>query len=565
MRLCYLAPMHLLCRLGSSLLSAVVWAACASDTTAKCLDERTLVRGDELTSCAATGQLCQDAQCVPAWKWQAPAWPTCASEPHATPESLAAKAAKYDERAVRLHVHPDLGVAHDLTLRAGVSEDSATLADVEARRHGENDGLWSALYLASQAYRFAVTRSPEALAMIQRLLEAEETRMAITGVPGVFTREYVKPGIPGTACPTDLERYRVDLEKDDNKWVQIRDDGCIWVVGRESGQWEKSSKCGLDRFAGWCFLDNVSKDEYAGHMLALVLLLHLVDEPGVQARVRELLGQVARHLVEHDLAFTDWDGRRTEHGRLSPLALDDFPGFNAAMALAYVKAGVDATGDPALRTFYEECLLQRKGPKACLGIEAPDSLLSSFEAPGANGMYRGNDGCGSNYNNISMHMLSLLTLSWLYQDDVRLRTSVQNHLDVEAFRKDHPRAVMKLHNPLFDFIFAAHKALGPGTDGHVPAVVEDGVCQLRQFRASQQQVSITLDPKHQPYCQDRFMRDVSEFPREAHERCAATFVWWGDPYSLSVCTANPQDVRQPAGYTLPYWMGRYYGFIGEGQ
>jgi monoamine oxidase len=61
------------------------------------------------------------------------------------------------------------------------------------------------------------------------------------------------------------------------------------------------------------------------------------------------------------------------------------------------------------------------------------------------------------------------------------------------------------------------------------------------------------------------MRDVSEFPREAYERCAATFVWWGDPYSLGVCTANPQDVRQPAGYTLPYWMGRYYGFIGEGQ
>ncbi len=540
-------------------------AGCAADDPPTCADANTLVQGELRVSCADRGELCQAGACVKPWLFEAPQWPTCAAEPHATPETLVQKAEYYDAIAGRLHVHPDLGVAHNVTLRAGADEKTATHADVERRRHGENDGLWSALYLASQAYRYAVTRSPEALAMIQKLMAAEETRMAITGVPGVFTREYVNPAIPGTACPTDLERYRVDLEKDDNRWVQIREDGCIWTVGRESGAWEKSSACGLGQFAGWCFLDNVSKDEYAGHMLALVLVMKLVDDVPTQAIVRRLLGNVARHLMANDLAFVDWDGRITEHGRLSPIALDDFPGFNAAMALAYVKAGADATGDAEIRAFYEDCLLQRKGPRSCAGIESPDSLLLSFEAPGANGMYRGEDGCGSNYNNIGMHMLSLLTLSWLHDDDLRLRNSVQNHLDVEAFRKDHPRAIQKIHNAAFDLVFAAHKKLGPGSDGHAVAAVEDAVCQLRQFRASQAEVSITLDARHQPYCKNRFDRDVSEHPRQTHERCAATFVWWGDPFSLDVCTADPLQVDQPSGYLLPYWMARYYGFIGAAQ
>lgn len=547
-------------RLLLAALTALI-GACADDAPPTCADAVTVQQGDARVDCGAVGELCEAGACVKPWRYQAPLWPTCASEPHATTESLAEKAAYYDDIAGRLHVHPELGVAHNVTLRAGADEKTATHADVVRRRHGENDGLWSSLYLTSQAYRFAVTGSTAALDMIRLLVQAEETRMAITGVPGVFTREYVDPSIPGTACPTSTASYRVDREKDDNRWVQVREDGCVWSVGLDSGAWEKSDHCGLERFAGWCFLDNVSKDEYAGHMLALVVVMKLVDDVAIQAAVRGMLGQVARHLMAHDLAFQDWDGRTTEHGRLSPIALDDFPGFNAAMALAYVKAGADATGDPAIRAFYEDCLLQRSGPQACIGIESPESLLFTFEAPGANGMYRGNDGCGSNYNNIGMHMLTLLTLSWLHADDVRLRASVQRHLDVEAFRKDHPRAIQKIHNAMFDLVFAAHKALGPGSDGPVPAVVEDAVCQLRQFRPSQAETTIVLDARHQPFCDNRFGEPVSEFPRQSYERCAATFVWWGDPFSLDVCTADPLQVDQPSGYLLPYWMARYYGFI----
>src|SRR5262245_17823917 len=225
--------------------------------------------------CAAEGLLDDMGTCVEPWRYGSPPWSTCPNEQHATAESLHEKADYYDAIATRLHIHPELGFAVNVTLKADAPpEANATIADVETFNSGENDGLWSALYLTSQAYRWAVTKSPDALATIRLLLAAEETRMRITGVPGIFTRQYIKPNVQGISCPTEQERYIPDVEKDDNKWVKI-EDGCVQTVDRTTMQWTKSDHCGLADFNGWCFLDNVSKDEYSGHMLALAALMRL--------------------------------------------------------------------------------------------------------------------------------------------------------------------------------------------------------------------------------------------------------------------------------------------------
>src|SRR5690349_6073658 len=87
-------------------------------------------------------------------------WPTCADDPRATPESLADKAAAYDARLVSLHVGPQRPWVVDVQLAPGVDPERATANDVVAWRNGENDGLWSSLALAAEAYRFATTHDP---------------------------------------------------------------------------------------------------------------------------------------------------------------------------------------------------------------------------------------------------------------------------------------------------------------------------------------------------------------------------------------------------------------------
>lgn len=561
--------------IGPILMTSILLSACGSsecnDGEASCSADglvlTTCVDGKfETVACMADhGQLCETGACVDPWRYGSPEWSTCPDETRGTAESLVDKATYYDEIAQRLHVHPQLKWAMGVTLKAGADPETATWQDVERWSSGENDGLWSALYLASQAYRYAVTKDDDALAMVKLLLDGERDRMNVTGVPGMFTRQLIPPGIDGIECPTSTAAYAVDAEKDDNRWLQIREDGCAWVVDRDTGAWTETDHCVSTDFANYCWLDNVSKDEYSGHMFALAVVDALVDDPEVDATVRELAEPIGALILANGLAVRDWDGRITEHGRFHPQALDNFPGFNAAMALGYLNMVQRSTGDETLRQTYDECLLMSGGPKDCYDtgfleiIPFPEYL----EEPG---LYLGSEGCLTNYNNVSMHMLSMHILVSTTRDP-KLRRFYQDSLDVDVVRDTgEPRTVINQNNAFFDFIWAANKALGPDTDGPAFDAVENGVCMLKQFPARQVPVERTVAPElTEPYCLNRFDRDTGEHAREVADRCVRNFLWWGDPYDLRECTANPTRVEVPTDYLLAYWMGRYYGFVAPAQ
>lgn len=512
------------------------------------------------------GQFCEAGECVDPWSYGSPQWSRCESDPHATAESLHDKMVYFEDIARRLHIHPQLKWIASVSLPADPppDEQTATWQDVEVWHSGENDGLFSGLYLAAEAFRYGATRDPEALEAINLLLEGEKNRMDITGVDGIFTRQMIPPGVDGIACPADPAEYIPDVEKDDNQWVRVESSGCVATY--DGALWVESGHCGLDDFAGWCWLDNVSKDEYAGHMFALGVLYKLVDDPQVQATVKDLLAKVGNHLVDTRMQFTDWDGRVTEHGRLWAMALDDFPGFNAAMALAFIKMSAVATGEVKLDDWYHDCLLQEGGELDCIqqALETPQPYTEHLVNAG---MYVGQGSCTSNWNNHSMHMASLHNLIW-YERDPDLRTEYQNSLELDVFNPpDTPRALITHHNAWYDFIYAAHKHLGPESSGPAYAVVEDAVCMLRQFPASKMPVDLTCPPETcvLSNCTNRFGNPIIENAREVHERCIRGFLWWTWPYSPDDCTAQPQKILSPTDYLLAYWMGRYYGFITEGM
>lgn len=521
-----------------------------------------------------SGQLCEAAACVDPWRYGSPAWPRAGDEPLATRESLAEKARWYDEISVRLHLHPDLkfvagvvlpcaGGPGDGCTQPAIPPDTATWRDVEKWLSNENDGLWSALYLTAEAYRYAVTRDKSALETIRLLMDGETARMSITGVPGIFTRQYIPPGIDGLSCPENPEAYVPMKEKTGNKWLRIGDEGCVWYVDRETREWTKSEHCGLGGFAGWCWLDDVSKDEYSGHMFALGAVVKLVDDPQIREAAIGLLRQVGDHLIGHRMQFTDWDGRVCTFGRINTATLGDYIGFNAAMSLDFMKIVAEATGDPRFISWYEDCLLQKNGKNNCLRkvFENPRPYTDYLDRPG---LYVGPDGCGANYNNVSMHMLSLHNLIWFERDSL-LREIYQRSLDIDVFRAPgQPRAVMYQNNALFDFIFAAQKRLGPGSDGPAYGAVENGIRMLRRFPARKTVPDLQCPPeKCVPYCNDRFDRPTNRTAFTVDERCVSHFLWWADPFVIRECHRNDRIIEPPSDYLLAYWMGRYYGFISE--
>lgn len=513
------------------------------------------------TSCMADqGQLCQDGACVDPWRYDDPTWDKCADDPLATPESLHDKMVHYESLARRVHVRPPLKWMLGVTLVDGADEDTATFEDVEQWHTGENDGLWSSLYITAEAYRYAVTRDSEALTMLETLLEGEQDRMRITGVPGLFTRQLIPPDVPGIACPTDPARYVPDEEKDDNMWVRIGSDGCIQTANPTTGELESTTACGLDDYAGWCWLDNVSQDEYSGHVLALAAVTQLVDDPTVRRMAADLLSQVAHHLIDNDLMLIDWDGRRTEHGSLWPPFI--LGGYHAAMILGFFTAALQATDDAEIEDFYQTCLLQTGVEESCWPDDYAQAQEPFPELLGNIILYFGVGSCASNWNNFSMYMLYLHTLL-LAERDPTIREAAQGALRDMFEPEDEERPLIEQHNALFDFQFGALKLLGPASDGPAADVVRDGICQLRQFPASEHIPTLecpastcVLDT-----CVDRFEEPMSVNARQTAQRCPATFLWWGNPYRVDGCTENVRRLHPPADFLLPYWMGRYYGFI----
>jgi len=512
------------------------------------------------------GRVCENGACVDPWTYGSPVVDDCADDPHATASSLAEKAAHYDELASRLHLHPDHGRIHHATLPAPLTEEDGTYEDVVDWHPGENDGLWTGLYAASQAFRYAVTQEPEALDNLHVLMDGLEIGMRITGVDGVFTREYITPGITGMNCPSDPMQYTVDPEKDDNKWVKVDADGTILVYDVDEAAFVRTAHQVSAEYAGYCWLDNVSQDEYAGHMLALGAVYKLVDDEGVRNRAAALLEDVAEHLMQNDMAFVDWDGRITEHGRFWLLALTDFPGFNAVMGLNMMLQGAIASGRADLRDYYDNCLLQKEGPNDCI-----DQFLTP-PMPYQNwlwliGLYLGPRSCKSNWNNMAMAFCHMFTLIW-FEHDPAMRATYQQALEDYMFHfKDNERRMAVQHNAAWSLMYASMKRVGPDSTGQDVAAINDAVCGLRQFPESKTMIDLEVGEELYPTdmtCESRFDGEYLTFdPVPVHQRCPRTFTWWANPYEHQSCTADEQYVIQPADYLLPYWMARYFGYIDD--
>lgn len=94
--------------------------------------------------------------------------------------TLADKAARFQQQVYPYHDR--FGLTASCSLRKFGDLSSYELRD------SENDGLWTSMYLASQALRYAVTQDPDAKANANKALSALELLNNVTGVTGLFAR-----------------------------------------------------------------------------------------------------------------------------------------------------------------------------------------------------------------------------------------------------------------------------------------------------------------------------------------------------------------------------------------
>ncbi|MBI5479552.1 MAG: hypothetical protein HY906_11880 [Deltaproteobacteria bacterium] len=498
--------------------------------------------------------------------WSVPGgpWPACTSV--SPPETLAQKAAYYDWAAVKLHQIParlrDRTLVYDATLSAPGPTTIVPDADLPTPTYhqADNAGLWTSLYVASQAFRHAATADPEALDNVRRTLRGTHDQMRITGVPGLYCRNLRDPTVPGCSCPADPASYvPPGADMVGNRWVQLDANGCAqtWdpAAAGGAGDWVTSDHCVGAEFAGFCWQRNVSKDEYSGHMFAAGVAARMVDDPEVQELARDVLAKGGHHLVDHGFFVTDYDGRHTRYGSAFAQSWDEVPGFNALLALSWIRAGATVAADPVLESTYHDCLLQEAGEVACIDQPNEQPLDYRVYLDRSIGLSLG---CLTNYDNVSMAMLAYLNLIW-YEPEAPRRAAYRAAFHAETRGpKTAGRDLWADQNPFFNFILVT--AMEGEDEAAARTLVEDGVCSLERFPGDWLGHARDNTGLAEGTCPGS-----ADHPISIEDRCHGSFVWWNDPYSREVCDEVPTEATQPAAFLLPYWMARAFGFIAAEQ
>jgi hypothetical protein len=234
-------------------------------------------------------------------------------------------------------------------------------------------------------------------------------------------------------------------------------------------------------------------------------------------------------MVDHHMQFVDWDGRPTQWGKVYPGAPGgDSLGHLAVLGASFLGTAAAGTGDAELVAAYAQ-----------LGYTSYLDQIS---------VWPGGDNCTANWNDLSMLAASF--------HDVIASDPANRAVWQAGFASalvGMPKGLLVEHNAWWDLLWA--EATAPE-----PAVIEDAACALREFPRSNH--TIAHVPTEPTACTGRHDEPLAAAPLSIADRCAATYAWWGNPYELASCAADPTLVQNPAGYLLPYWMARYHGFVG---
>lgn len=225
--------------------------------------------------------------------------------------TLAQKAQAFEER-IRLR-HDRYGLVSGSSLSSS--------GDLSTSRTGtdDNDGLWTAIYLAAESYRYAVTKEPEAKKNANKAFEALERLEKLTGMPGFPARSIV---------------------------AADEDTG-------QGGEWH------LTPDQKWKWKGDTSSDEIVGHMFAYPLFFDLVAEGEMKERVKSLVHRLMSTIVDHNFQLVDLDGKATRWAVWTPDSLNFAnnwwyeKGINSMQILAFLKAGLHVTGDQKFEKAYQ--------------------------------------------------------------------------------------------------------------------------------------------------------------------------------------------------------------------
>lgn len=428
--------------------------------------------------------------------------------------TLEEKAAHYDEMAVKYFTRNE-GYQVSRELRKYGDLESGWLPN------SDNDGLFTGLYCASQCFRYAVTGSEEAKANAKRAVEAMIKLTEVTGKKG-FTARATRYSHEENFMTGNREEWHICDDNPDCEW-----------------------------------LGETSSDEMTGHYYAYGIYFDLVADKKEKKRIAEVVKTITDHILENNFHLCDVDGVPTTWANWEPDLLNNDDrwyyerGTNSLEILSFLKTTYHITGDEKYNDVYNMLIRKHHYAMNCMQYKCEDGHLAHIDDQ-------------LDFTNI--YPLIVYTENEAHNEIFKM--GLTHHFDYEKIER----------SPMFNITYGA---------------LTNNPCDIENAAKSLSEINLDLIrwPVYNSYRKDIVWDTEQEamgapaqlkYPVEYSSRvlvhydgnqcvCDAgceQFVNVNNKIvnrtsTLPSSNASGMSASMPYIYLLPYWMGRYYGLLGD--
>lgn len=406
--------------------------------------------------------------------------------------TLADKAAYFERRIAERHKR------HDLVADSEFSEPGSPVTSHQYPN--DNDGLWTAIYVAAQAFRYRVTKDSQkdsrgdsqALDSAHKSVEAMLRLEAITGRAGFPARSF---------------RQKNEPRHEDGIWHFTSDGEREWKA-------------------------DTSSDEIVGHFFAYSVVYDLAADADLKKRLREAVSRIADHLIDHGYNLTDLHGGPTRWGRYDKAYFETEDGreeraLRSLELLSHLKVAYHMTGNARYDREYKKLINQMAYHKnTTTYLKLRQDL---------------------NYSDEELAMLSYYPL-FRYEKNPELLGVYREGLErwwVNIRRED---------NPLWMFIYAS---CNPGKrlrlEGAARTLYRIPMDLIKWSVKNSHRHDVPLDTSPERHNRVQTSRLLPPDERRVMK-------WNGNPFQLDDQGAGRGE-DDGAFFLLPYWLGRYHGFL----
>ena len=423
--------------------------------------------------------------------------------------TLAAKAEHFHAACAARHVR-EPGLVEKCRLRA--PGDLTTWGPYD----DDNDGQYTSMYLAMQSLRFAVTKDPKVREAAAHAFRALRFLQTVTGTPSFVARTVIPSTWTTMADPNET----ISAEE----WAERR--------AREPREKRVEKHWRPSADGKWLWKGDTSSDEITGHMYGYLIYHDLCADDAEKKIVAEHVARIVDGIIADGFVLKDTDGAHTRWGVWAPERLNDDPdwilerGINSVEILSYLKLAGHVTGDAKYEADYQR-LLNQHGYRQNLQL-----------AKSMNPAWR---------THIDDELLALAFPALLtHEKDPELRALYLSVM--EAWYA----TVKEERSPYFDFV---HAGLGGKSSDLTPTLdfLRDAPLDLVRWavdNTKRQDLQVVRLPELEHV-------QTSRLPPPSERGV----IRWDDNPWVAVQGDGGQTESDGVYWLLPYWMGRYYGFI----